>query len=122
VGNRLGVAPSGPPGALYGAEIADDVDEEVEAFVPLAEEVTPSDLPGDRGDVTVGRVPAARVAVATHNGPYDTISESYRRLGAWVAENAATAHERVREIYVVSFGQTDDPQRFRTEIHWPVLA
>jgi DNA-binding transcriptional MerR regulator len=118
----LGVAPSGPPGALYGAEIPDDIDEEVEAFVPLAEALGVGDLPGDRGDVTVGRVPAAGVAVATHQGPYDTLSETYRRLGAWVAENATTAEERVREIYVVSYGQTDDPARFRTEIHWPVLA
>jgi hypothetical protein len=27
----------------------------------------------------------------------------------------------VREVYVVSYGDTDDPARFRTEIHWPVL-
>lgn len=118
----LGVAPAGPPGALYGAEIPDDIDEEVEAFVPVGVALGAGDLPRDAGSVEPGEVPAARVAVATHAGPYDSLSETYRRLGAWVAEHATTAHERVREIYVVSFGQTDDPARFRTEIHWPVLA
>jgi DNA-binding transcriptional MerR regulator len=116
---RLDVSPSGPPGALYPAEIADDLDEPVEAFVPLAE---PVDLPADAGSVGLGSVPAARVAVATHAGPYDTLAETYRRVGAWVATHAVTAEERVREIYVVSFGQTQDTSRFRTEIHWPVLG
>ena len=120
--DALGVAPAGPPGGLYAAEIADDLDEPVEAFVPLAEPVAPGDLPADRGDVEPGEVPAARVAVATHAGGYDSIGETYRRVGAWVALHAETAGERVREIYVVSYGQTDDPARFRTEIHWPVLA
>lgn len=116
---RLGIAPSGPPGALYAAEIADDLDEPVEAFLPLAE---PVDLPTDPGSVELGSVPDARVAVATHAGPYDTLSETYRRIGAWVATHTEPAGERVREIYVVSFGETPDPARFRTEIHWPVLA
>lgn len=123
---RLGVTPSGPPGALYGAEIADDTDEEVEAFVPLAE---PVELGGGAGggggagdgDVEAGLVPAARVAVVAHRGPYETLSDSYRRLGAWVADNAASAHERVREWYLVSYGQTDDTARFLTEVHWPIL-
>ena len=122
VAGALGVTPSGPPGALYAAEIPDDIDEEVEAFVPLAEPLGIGDLPRDAGSVELGQVPAAQVAVATHAGPYDSLSETYRRLGAWVAEHATTAHQRVREIYVVSFGQTPDQARFRTEIHWPVLA
>ena len=62
------------------------------------------------------------MAVTTHLGTYETISEQYRQLGAWVAENATTADQPVREIYVVSFDQTEDPERFRTEIHWPIVA
>ena len=116
---RLGVSPSGPPGGLYPPEIVDDDAEDVEAYLPLP---APVGLPDDRGDVFLGEVPAARVAVATHLGPYDTISEQYRRLGGWVAENATPADLPVREIYVVSYDQTDDPGRFRTEIHWPITT
>jgi DNA-binding transcriptional MerR regulator len=116
---RLGVEPAGPPGALYPPTIVDDESEDVEAYLPLA---APVGLPDDRGGIALGEVPAARVAVTTHLGTYETISEQYRRLGAWVAENATTADQPVREIYVVSFDQTEDPERFRTEIHWPIVA
>ena len=79
-------------------------------------------LPDERGRVVVSEVPAARVAVLVHAGGYETIGDSYRTLGAWVAHNATPAGQPVREIYVVSFGETDDPARFRTEIHWPLAA
>jgi hypothetical protein len=26
----------------------------------------------------------------------------------------------VREVYVVSYGDTTDTEQFRTEIHWPI--
>jgi DNA-binding transcriptional MerR regulator len=118
---RLGAAPVGPTGALYPPEIADDAAEPVEAFVPVG---TPMALPGEgeRGRVVVSEVPAARVAVLVHAGGYETIADSYRTLGAWVAHNATPAGQPVREIYVVSFDETDDPARFRTEIHWPLAA
>jgi effector-binding domain-containing protein len=79
-------------------------------------------LPGERGRVVVSEVPAARVAVLVHAGGYEAIADSYRTLGAWVAHNATPAGLPVREIYVVSFDETDDPARFRTEIHWPLAA
>ena len=65
-------------------------------------------------------VPAARVAVLVHAGGYDTIADTYRSLGAWVAEHADPLPIPVREVYVVSYGETDDSSRFRTEIHWPI--
>ena len=117
--DRLGAAPVGPTGALYPPEISDDAAEPVEAFVPVG---TPLALPDAdaRGRVVVSEVPAARVAVLVHAGRYETIGDSYRTLGAWVAHHATPADQPVREIYVVSFGETDDPDRFRTEIHWPL--
>jgi DNA-binding transcriptional MerR regulator len=117
--DRLGAAPVGPTGALYPPEISDDDAEPVEAFVPVG---TAMALPDARGRVVVSEVPSARVAVLVHVGRYETIGDSYRTLGAWVAHNAAPANQPVREIYVVSFGETDDPERFRTEIHWPLAA
>jgi DNA-binding transcriptional MerR regulator/effector-binding domain-containing protein len=118
VAERAGLAPSGPAGALYPPEIPDDAAQPVEAYLPVG---TPGPLPADRGPVVLGEVPAARVAVLGHGGPYETLADAYRRLGAWVAHNARPAPGPVREVYVVSYGDTDDPARFRTEIHWPVL-
>jgi effector-binding domain-containing protein len=116
---RLGTALVGPTGALYPPEISDDGAEPVEAFAPVG---TPLALPDERGRVVVSEVPAARVAVLVHAGGYETIGDCYRALGAWVAHNATPAGQPVREIYLVSFGETDDPARFRTEIQWPLAA
>lgn len=116
--DRLGVSPSGPPGGLYPPEILDDEDEEVEAYLPLA---SPVALPDDRGNVALGEIPAARVAVITHNGSYESLGDTYRLLGSWVAENANPLPIPVREVYIVSYGQVDDPDRFVTEVHWPIL-
>jgi effector-binding domain-containing protein len=62
------------------------------------------------------------VAVLVHAGFYDTIADSYRRLGAWVAQNADPVDSPVREVYVVSYAETDDTTRFRTEIQWPIAT
>ncbi|GAA2432613.1 MerR family transcriptional regulator [Actinomadura vinacea] len=113
---RLGLEPSGPSGALYPPEFPDDP-VEVEAYLPLA---GPVSLPGERGRVLLGEIPAARVAVAVHAGPYESIDGAYRRLGAWVAENAEPGPGPVREVYLVSWDETPDPDGFRTEIQWPV--
>jgi len=92
--------------------------EHVEAYLPLSE---PVGLPAGRGGVVLGELPAATVAVAVHVGSYITIADTYRHLGAWVAQHATPTDERVREVYEVSYQQTDDPDRFRTEIQWPIV-
>lgn len=113
---RLRLVPAGPSGALYPPEIDDDpVD--VEAYLPVPEPVA---LPDDGDRVVPSEVPAARVVVAVHAGPYETIDATYRQLGAWVARHATPAGRPVREVYVVSWDTTPDPERFRTEIQWPV--
>ncbi len=114
---RTGIDPSGPTGALYPPEIADDEAEDVEAYLPVAR---PIGQATGRDGVIVSEVPAARVAVLTHAGGYDAIGDSYRQLGAWVAEHAEHAGRPVREVYVVSYSETADTDRFRTEIHWPI--
>jgi effector-binding domain-containing protein len=115
--DRLGIEPAGPSGALYPHEIGDDGPEPVEAYVPIAEPVA---LPDERGPVVVSEVAAARVAVIVHAGGYESIDATYRLLGAWVARHATPAASPVREVYVVSFDETSDPEQFRTEIHWPI--
>jgi DNA-binding transcriptional MerR regulator len=114
---RVGVAPSGPSAALYSAEITDDDVEPVEAFVPIAE---PFPLPAGERTVSLGEVPAATVAVLVHAGDYDTIGDTYRTLGAWVARHADHAGERIREWYVAGPGDVEDAADYRTEISWPI--
>ncbi len=109
--------PSGAGGALYANELADDGPEDIEAYIPIQSTVTV-----DHPRVVLGELPAERVAVLVHHGPYETIGDTYRRLGAWVAHHAEPAGTRVREIYTVSVTDTDDPDQFRTEICWPIAS
>lgn len=112
-----GIEPIGPSDALYPPEIADDGLDDVEAYIPIARPIAPPTT-----GVINSELPAARVAVLVHSGPYPTISETYRHLGAWVAQHATPLPRRVREIYVVSYAETTDTSRFRTEIHWPIAT
>ncbi|MGI8625671.1 MAG: MerR family transcriptional regulator [Geodermatophilaceae bacterium] len=114
---RLAIPPAGPSGALYPSVV-----EEVEAVVAYVPIPAAAQLPEDRGPVSIGEVPAATVAVLTHHGGYDTIGETYRLLGRWVAEHAISAGLQVREVYVVSPTEAEDPELYRTDICWPLIA
>jgi DNA-binding transcriptional MerR regulator len=114
---RLGVPSAGRSGALY-PPVVEDV-EDVVAYVPIAGAVQ---LPDNRGPLALGEVPAATVAVLTHHGGYDSIADSYQLLGRWVADHARSADRQVREVYVVSPTEAEDPHHYRTEICWPLAT
>ncbi len=108
--------PAGPAGALYPPETPEAAGDVV-AFLPIATPVEPP----PRSRVELVEIPARRVAVLVHRGGYDDVDVTYGLLGAWVVEHAAPDTEAwIRELYLVSPGETDDPERFRTEICWPL--
>ncbi len=111
-----GAMTEGGKGALYPGELDPD-DTEVVAIVPIE---TPVVVPPSAPRVQLVELPRVAVAVLVHTGGYDTIDESYRALGAWVADNAEPLAEPVREWYLVGNGEASDPAAFRTEIAWPI--
>ncbi len=113
-----GAVVDGAVGACF-PPMLDDDEQELTAFVPLAAPVLLPDGARATG-VVVGELPATDVAVAVHAGGYDTMAETYRNLGAWVATNAVAADLPVRESYLVGAEGSDDPTSWRTEILWPV--
>lgn len=118
-----GAVMAGAPGARYPASV--DTDEEpVEAFIPITAPVTVTPDVAATG-VALGLIPEATCAVMTHIGGYDSIGETYRQLGAWVARNEPSAEQPVREHYVVSVDPTSGElladELLRTEIAWPIL-
>ncbi len=130
--NRLAAVAANSGSARYPASVETD-DEEIEAYLPIAEPVVIDDEAragrtiGSDGDlhVVLDLIPAAHCAVATHVGSYQTIGDTYRQLGAWVARNARSAELPVREHYVVSVdpatGDLLPDDQLRTEISWPVI-
>jgi DNA-binding transcriptional MerR regulator len=113
-----GAVIDGAFGACY-PPLAEDDTQVVLAFIPVA--AAPLLSPSARSaGVQVGGLPATDVAVLAHPGTYDTLEDSYRQLGAWVAANAEPADLPVRERYLVGSRDTDDPDEFLTEICWPI--
>jgi DNA-binding transcriptional MerR regulator len=108
----------GPYGGCYPTLLDDDA-QDVVAFIPIAAAPLLAG-PSRSAGVQVGELPATDVAVLAHYGKYDTMDDTYRKLGAWVAERAEPADLPVRELYVVGFADTDEPDDFRTEICWPI--
>ena len=55
-----------------------------------------------------------------YRGPWDDIWQAYSAMLARIARRGYEVSGPVREFYVVDERETDDPQRYLTEITWPV--
>jgi DNA-binding transcriptional MerR regulator len=111
----LGPAPGAePPGGLYDNALFERGRGRMLLYRPSSE-------PPTRGRVHPVRLPAAELAVTTHEGEHDGIDVTYGELGSWVVRNALTVAGPVRERYLVSPRDTDDSAAWRTEIGWPVF-
>jgi DNA-binding transcriptional MerR regulator/effector-binding domain-containing protein len=104
---------AGLDGVLFPDDFFTDEEGEVIAFVPA------SGTPPRSGRVMAFDVPAARVAVVTHNGPFSDLDRTYGELGLWVTERALAAPGPVRERYL-PLGDEKDLLNHRTEVCWPV--
>jgi DNA-binding transcriptional MerR regulator len=105
----------GADGCLYTAELLEEERGEAVAYIPIA-------TPARRtGRVAPLALPATEFAVALHQGPFDTIDQTYAALGAVVAERAIGVPGPLRELYVVGPLDTADEARHRTEVCWPIF-
>ena len=103
----VGIEAAGADAALYYDDFFEDGLGSVVAYVPLAVDVDA--LVSRRG--TALELPATRVAVMVHDGPFDDLDQTYGALGTVVAELGLSAGGPIRELYLA-----DD----HTEVCWPV--
>ena len=107
---------TGPDSALYSGEFFEAHVGEVTAFVPVSCEIATA------GRVEQVEIPAADVAVLVHCGPFGDLDQAYGALGTFVAERVLAADGPIREHYLVTENDTDDPAAYRTEVCWPIRA
>ncbi|WP_405159449.1 MerR family transcriptional regulator [Nocardia sp. NBC_01499] len=114
--STAGIESDGVDGATYSMDFFENDIGEVVAYVPLpaAARIESADR------VSVIELPARRFAVALHEGDFDDFDRTYGALGSYVAEHGTALAEPVRERYLLSPDDTDDPNTYRTEICWPV--
>lgn len=105
---------TGPDAALYSTQFFETHTGEVNAYIPVTGE---PDLAG-RAQIIV--VPQADLAVTIHEGAFSNIDQAYGALGTFVAERVLGTDGPIREHYLVTEADTDDPSQCRTEVCWPI--
>lgn len=106
---RAGIRPAGQDGALYSETFFTEGAGQVVAFVPV--DTLALEKAIDSGRSRGLELPATRVAVMLHEGPFDDLDQTYGALGTVVNELGLGADGPIREVYVA-----DD----QAEICWPV--
>ena len=109
---RLGLAIAGRPFTRYlstGPGLFN-----IEVGMPVAT------APHGEGVVEAGTLPAGPVAVATHAGSYDQLSETYAALERWIESNGYRIGGAPWESYITDPADHPDPADWRTEVYWPL--
>jgi len=115
--DEVGVALAGPPGGLFEPELLDEEEQPAELFIPVEQPIAiPTRRARRRARRGAGR--DGRGAGARRRLRRDRRYLPHAR--AWVARHAEPSGERIREWYVVSPADSDDPAAHRTEIAWPI--
>lgn len=111
---RQGVAPVGPPVALYDAHVASTAD--VTAGFRTPGPVTP----GEGLGLVAAMLPGGRVVELLHEGPYEAMETTYDGLMAWFAEHGVERGPLMWEEYLAGPPAAADPAEWRTRIVWPI--
>ena len=106
---------TGPPGGLYDGSLWERGRGTATIFLPTDSRAT------SIGRVTAIEIPAAELAVVTHDGPLESVDLTYGELAAYVTNHEIGVAGPVRELYPVSILDTDSPENLRTEIGWPIF-
>jgi DNA-binding transcriptional MerR regulator len=109
--SRSGLVVSGAGGGRFPDRQWDPDDVEVEALLPVDRAV-----PGP--GVEAGRLPAGRLAVVLHAGPYDGVVAAHGLLGEWAATQGVEPDGSLQEIYLVGPHHTPTTAAWRTEVGW----
>lgn len=107
-----GLTVTNPPLAHYYGMPTDLVD--VEAAVPIAEPYDGS------ADVVAGTLPPADAVEALHFGPYDTLTDTYEQVAAWMSERGFTPGYDMWEFYLTDATLEPDPAKWETKVVWPI--
>ena len=107
-----GVAPTGPPTAVY-SKVDEDGAVEVEICVPVSSPVD------GRGRIVSDELSDATVITTLHRGPYEKLAEAYEALEEYARSHGLEVAGPMREEYLNGPPDTP-PERFETRISWPV--
>jgi DNA-binding transcriptional MerR regulator len=108
---RSSAAATGPDSALYSDAFFTEGAGQVVALVPIGADAARLDGGPVEGRARTLDLPATRVAVMVHDGPFADLDQTYGALGTVLAELGLGADGPIREVYVTER---------RAEVCWPV--
>jgi effector-binding domain-containing protein len=113
---KLGIAPAGPPIAIYHDKEFKESDVDVEAAVPI----TSVELP-QHERLKLRTLPGVeQMASLLHQGSYDDFVSVYQVLMTWIETNGYQVAGPSREIYLRGPESGEDPSNYMTEVQLPV--
>jgi effector-binding domain-containing protein len=108
---ELGEHPVGAPfTAYYNMDMANM---DIEIGFPVAKK-----LP-DKGEIMAGELPAGKVAMCMHKGPYGDCKQAYEALGTYIQKKGLEPTGIAYEIYLNEPGKTP-PSELLTQIVFPL--
>jgi DNA-binding transcriptional MerR regulator len=113
--SESGAERAGPDGCLYPNEMFELEVGEMVAFVPV------TSLAVGSGRVQPDALSPVELAIMVHEGSYGELDQTYGTLGTYVAERAIGVEGPIRELYLISPLDEEDPAGLRTELGWPVF-
>jgi effector-binding domain-containing protein len=106
---------TGPPIAIYYDMEYKERDVDVEVAAPIAGQISPTDR------IKTRELPAVDTAACLiHQGPYETLNESYKAIMAWIETNGYRLAGPDREVYLKGPEANIDPSSYVTELQVPV--
>jgi effector-binding domain-containing protein len=109
--NGQAIAPAGPLFARWHSwgELAD-----LEAGMPVASDIAPE------GIVVPSSLPGGAMAHTVHMGMYDGLEAVYQAVSSWLERSGRIPGEGPWESYTTDPLTESDPERWRTDIYWPL--
>jgi effector-binding domain-containing protein len=65
-------------------------------------------------------LPACKVVTCMHIGPYEKIDSVYDAIQEYITENKMKINGAVWEVYLTDANSEPDPEKYRTQVYFPV--
>jgi effector-binding domain-containing protein len=104
---------TGPPFAKYHSWDPEG-DTELEAGIPVDTEVECEE------DIEFVELPACKVVTALHTGPYESLGPVYEAIQKYINEKGLKINGAVWEVYLTDPNAEPDPNKYQTQIYFPV--
>jgi len=110
-----GLHATGPSGGVFASELLQEDRGQATVFIPVEGGVRPI------GRVASLVIPAAELAIISHQGSLADADLSYAKLGSYATTHEISIDGPLHEYYLRGAADTPDEAEWRTEIGWPIF-